>query len=137
MTTTDRTDIIAILQAHHDLLGVDKARVTELINEISNVYATDLIKSPTVTNTVNAVEEVTNIRLTAMQIADRERYLVEARQLMCYALREHCGLTFKTIGRIIDRDHATVIYGIKQVQNNPRIFEGWQKKVEGIVNGIK
>jgi chromosomal replication initiation ATPase DnaA len=137
MTTTDRTDIIAILKAHHDLLGVDRQRCIELITSLNGLYATDEDKSPDIAQVVKAVEKVTGTQLATMQVKHSAREMVEARQIMCYALREHCGLTFKTIGRIIDRDHATVIYGIKQVQNNPRIFEGWQKKVEAILNGMK
>jgi len=134
MTTTDRTDIIAILQTHHDMLGVDRQRVTELISSLNGLYAIDEDKSPDIAQVVKAVEKVTGTQLATMQVKYSKREMVEARQIMCYSLREHCGLTFKHIARIVDRDHATVIYGIKQVQNNPRIFGGWQKRIETILN---
>jgi len=95
------------------------------------------VKAPTVAKTVKAVEDVTNIRLTAMQIADRERYMVEARQVMAYALRRHCGLTLKDIGKVLGRDHATVMYSLGVVNNNQRVFRDRLERVELILNGAK
>jgi chromosomal replication initiation ATPase DnaA len=134
MTTTDRADILAILQSHHDMLGVDRARIKALIKEMGSVYATDPIKSPSVAKTVKAVEDVTNIRLTAMQIEDRERYMVEARQVMAYVLRRHCGLTLKDIGKVLGRDHSTVMYSLSVVSNNQRVFRDRLEQVEAILN---
>jgi hypothetical protein len=37
MTTTDREDILAILHAHHDMLGVDRKRVKELIETATKI----------------------------------------------------------------------------------------------------
>ena len=137
MTHEQQAEIIAILKQQHDMLGVDKARIKALIKEMGSVYATDPVKAPTVAKTVKAVEDVTNIRLTAMQIADRERYMVEARQVMAYALRRHCGLTLKDIGKVLGRDHATVMYSLGVVNNNQRVFRDRLERVELILNGAK
>jgi chromosomal replication initiation ATPase DnaA len=122
MTTTDRTDIIAILKAHHDLLGVDKARAAQLIEAMGGTYATDADLTPDLAVAVRAVESVTGITLAAMQVHDRERRFVEARQLLAHTLREHCGMLMREIGEVMGRDHATVIHCLRTVENNPKIF---------------
>lgn len=40
----------------------------------------------------------------------RERHLVIARQVYCHLARKYTRSTFKQIGSIINRDHATVIH---------------------------
>jgi len=47
---------------------------------------------------------------------DRTRHLVIARQIYCYLARTYTRSTLKQIGSIINRDHATVIYGNKQTK---------------------
>ena len=122
MTITDRADILAILHAHHDLLGVDRKRVKELIDTVGSIYATDPVDRPKAAKAIKAVEQVTNYTLLSLQTKAAQRQISEARQIMAYTLYEICGLTFEDVGRMINRNHATVMYCVRQVENNPRIF---------------
>ncbi len=47
---------------------------------------------------------------------DRYRDYVIARQYVFFLLRKIMKLTYKSIGEIFGKDHATVIYGIKKTQ---------------------
>jgi chromosomal replication initiator protein len=47
---------------------------------------------------------------------DRARHLVIARQIYCNLARTYTRSTLKQIGSIINRDHATVIYGNRQTK---------------------
>ena len=47
---------------------------------------------------------------------DRARYLVTVRQIYCHLARTYTRSTFKRIGSIINRDHATVIYSDNQAK---------------------
>ena len=46
----------------------------------------------------------------------RKRELVIARQICFYCLREN-GFTYKTIGKLMQRDHATIIHGFETVRD--------------------
>lgn len=47
----------------------------------------------------------------------RVRELVEIRQCMWHVLYEREKKSYAHIGRFFDRDHATVLYGVKKVQD--------------------
>jgi chromosomal replication initiation ATPase DnaA len=65
-----------------------------------------------------------NINVTDFLSSSRKRYLVEARQWVCYYFTDYCRrmhLSKPTLGyigeQLGDKDHATVLHGIKVVQN--------------------
>jgi len=129
MTTTDRADILAILQQHHDMLGVDKSRIKALMATMSSVYTSDMVTEPHVLAAIQAVEQATNYTLFSIQIKDRRRPIVEARQIMAYILREQ-GLTLHEVGHIIARDHSDVVHSIKVVNDNPKIFSARIQEIQ-------
>lgn len=43
----------------------------------------------------------------------RKQDVVDARQLFCYVIKEKYGMSLANIGKIVSRDHATVIHSIK------------------------
>ena len=49
----------------------------------------------------------------------------DARAMLSYILRTHCGMTLAKIGRLIHRHHSTVACNIRKVKmwhDNPKIF---------------
>jgi len=60
---------------------------------------------------------------------DRHREKVEARQIICKYLRD-CGWTYISIGRLLDRDHATAMYSERNMNHlleyDKDIHEKWQ-----------
>jgi chromosomal replication initiation ATPase DnaA len=134
MTTTDREDIITVLQAHHDMLGVDKRRMKELIRVLSRTYVVDPVKNPNVSAIIAAVESVTNTPLIQMQVRRRHRPITEARQLLAYAIKHNSRMTLEQIGEVMGRDHATVIHCLRTVDNNPRIFSDRIKEIQTRLN---
>lgn len=52
----------------------------------------------------------------------RDSEIVRARQIYCY-MAKSLGYTYKKIGAIINRDHATVIYACKVVSNRKFDFK--------------
>jgi len=48
----------------------------------------------------------------------RHKQIVAPRQLAMYLLREDAHLSTPEVGRILNRDHTTVLHGIKQVIND-------------------
>lgn len=47
----------------------------------------------------------------------RKREIVEIRQIFCYFSREWSNVSLAKIGKLINRDHATVLHSHKQVKN--------------------
>lgn len=46
----------------------------------------------------------------------RRRQVVAARQISCYLLHELAGLSYPRIGRLVDRDHTTVMHSCRRVE---------------------
>lgn len=64
----------------------------------------------------------------------RDAEIVRARQIYCYLAKE-MGYTYKKIGAIINRDHATVIHGCKVVSNRQfdfRILADYNRVIDNI-----
>ena len=60
-----------------------------------------------------AVENVTGIPTEVMISADRHRHVAEARQHCYHLMRRYLQMTFEAIGKVFNRDHSTVMYGIE------------------------
>jgi len=129
MTTTDRSDIITVLQHHHDMLGVDKKRVKELINSVAAIQTTDRKKTP-VARAISAVEDVTGVTIAQIQSRNSKAPVRDARQIMAYILRNSCGLTLKVVGQYISRDHASVIWSVRVVDKRPEVFSARIKEIQ-------
>lgn len=60
----------------------------------------------------------------------------DARAMLSYILRTHCGMTLAKIGRLIHRHHSTVICNVRKVDlwlHNPKIFAKENYKFESII----
>lgn len=57
--------------------------------------------------------EACDIPLDVLLGQSREAWIVEARQGLMWVLRKRLGLSYPEIGRVMKRDHATVMHGVK------------------------
>jgi len=64
---------------------------------------------------LDAVHECTGIHVTQMQMKSRLRDIVEARQIYCFISRVETGLSLAVIGKVINRDHATVLHSMRSI----------------------
>lgn len=53
-----------------------------------------------------------------IKVANRHPGLVMIRQLMCYFLRQETKLSLRQIGLLLDLDHSTVMYSIKEINRD-------------------
>ncbi len=65
----------------------------------------------------NTIRGELGISETDFMSKSRASEIVEARQLTAYFARTKLGLTFHTIGRLMNRDHATAIAGIRRISD--------------------
>jgi chromosomal replication initiation ATPase DnaA len=49
--------------------------------------------------------------------------MIAARQVFCYLARHRCKRSYPRIGKVINRDHSTVMHGEWRVATNPERFE--------------
>lgn len=67
---------------------------------------------------LNIISEEQRITVSSIRSRVRHREVVGGRQLFCYIMREKFGFSFSKIGRLISRDHATIMYSNKSHKNN-------------------
>ncbi len=66
----------------------------------------------------------------------KEEILVEARQLACFFLREKLDLSLPQIGKIVNRNHATVLYSIRKVQDFLETDKEYSYRFDKLKNDI-
>ena len=65
-----------------------------------------------------AVARYYGVKADDLKARSRHKQIVEPRQIAMYLLREDAHLSTPEVGRMLNRDHTTVLHGIKQVAND-------------------
>lgn len=66
---------------------------------------------------IDAVLSVTGVERSSLWEYTRKRSPVRARQMLAAGLRFHAKLPLKEIGRIMSRDHSTIVHALDQHRN--------------------
>lgn len=123
----DVAEILAhrIVDNGHLISGVvNKIKTyTEIMNErvtikVAEKLLSDVLeKNKTPLSMVRAMSEKLGVSFDAVCSSSRTRGLVRSRQIMMTALKSSTKLSLSEIGNLIGgRDHATVLYSIKQIE---------------------
>jgi chromosomal replication initiator protein len=72
-------------------------------------------RTVTSTSILFAVARFYGVNADELKARSRHKQIVEPRQISMYLLREDAHLSTPEIGRLLNRDHTTVLHGIKQV----------------------
>lgn len=122
-------------------VGIKYIPIKKKLNRGINTVASEhLSKSQMLSNT-DKLESLLDficklLGVTVEEAKGNVRYaeIVRARQIYCYFARE-MGFTFSKVASIINRDHATVIYGCKVVENRQfdfKILNDYNKIIENL-----
>ena len=65
-----------------------------------------------------AVARYYGVKTDDLRARARHKQIVESRQIAMYLLREDAHLSTPDIGRLLNRDHTTVLHGLKQVASD-------------------
>jgi chromosomal replication initiator protein len=65
-----------------------------------------------------AVARYYGVKADDLKARSRQKQIVEPRQIAMYLLREDAHLSTPEVGRLLKRDHTTVLHGLKQVAND-------------------
>jgi len=92
-------------------LELTKERDQEIIREICSRY---------------------NVRWISVLSKSRVRVVVDARRLYCGLLRNVFGLKFEDIGKILNKNHATIVHNLQVHDNFVKILRSYKKNFEEI-----
>ena len=67
----------------------------------------------------------------------RLKQLVTPRHVSMYLVREHTELSFPEIGRVFERDHATVQHACKKIRTGVRSDADLRSQVEAILRTLR
>jgi chromosomal replication initiator protein len=67
---------------------------------------------------LTAVSRYFDVKIDDIKGKARHKQIVVPRQIAMYVLREDAHLSTPEVGRILNRDHTTVLHGLKQVAND-------------------
>lgn len=77
-------------------------------------------------------EEVFGVSEKVILSKDRRRQVVEARQALMYALHRS-NFKLHAIGKMLNRDHTTVMYGIEVVKNLQQTDKEFAEKLNKLI----
>lgn len=89
-----------------------------------------------VTKLIQEICRQLNVDEITLKSKSKKREIVIVRQAIFFLLRKNTTLTLKQIGKVFNRDHTTVIAGIKKIIDNMR-YEDVSKvvnKIDKIMN---
>ena len=102
---------------------------TDYVSQAKNISNTDKLES-----LLSVICKKLDVTVQEAKGTIRDAEIVRARQIYCYMAKE-MGYTYKKIGTIINRDHATVIYGCKVVSNRKfdyKILNDYNRVIDNI-----
>ena len=102
---------------------------TDYVTQVKSISNTDRLES-----LLSVICETLEVTVQEAKGTIRDAEIVRARQIYCYMAKE-MGYTFKKIGAIINRDHATVIYACKVVSNRKfdyKILNDYNRVIDNI-----
>lgn len=101
-----------------ELLKETEQKLAKLIGvrvKLSFEVIQDLQITPN--DVIECVSGVTNIPTREITGSSRIQRIVYVRHIAAYMMRYRLGMSFKKIGKILNRNHATIIHGVRVVQN--------------------
>lgn len=107
------------------------------INTVASEYSTKVQMLPNTDKLESLLDFICNLLgVTIEEAKGPVRYseIVRARQIYCYFARE-MGYTYQKVASVINRDHATVIYACKVVENRQfdfKILNDYNKIIENL-----
>lgn len=88
-------------------------------------------------NALKAVAAEFNVTVKDLVGASRTPSLIRARRAACMVLREYFQLSSVEIGKIVQRDHTTVLYTLRKCRHQCDIEVGFREAVSASLNRLR
>tara|TARA_R110000782_G_scaffold32849_1_gene79847 strand:+ start:93 stop:578 length:486 start_codon:yes stop_codon:yes gene_type:complete len=112
----EEIDIYTEVNERVDLTDIEKAIKAHALNRYRDRLESEIA---TVDTLINHVCSLRGVSRQALLGGTRKRNMVETRQIIWFLLRERVvnkKITLSELGKIFNRDHATALYGIGNIE---------------------
>ena len=110
--------------------GKQGITIDEVATLLSNHFSGGAMRRPTVSNIQKVVERYYNISHAELVGKKRSANITYARQIAIYLCRTLIDIPFNTIGMEFNRDHSTVMYSIRVVEEKVKESRGMNEEIE-------
>jgi len=76
------------------------------------------------------IEQVSKYYGLTIEDMKLNKSATKARGVLCYLLKEHTDMKISEIGKMLGKDHATVVYGIRRIEGDLRASKELQEEIE-------
>lgn len=126
----------------NSLLAQSTLTDAEINMDLVRRVVSSLVSAPERTVTVASIQEAVcnyyGLEPHMLQSNSRKREVVQARQIAMFLSRKYTKVSLTSIGEQIgNRDHATVLYAVKSIQNLVEVDKEVQYSVEAIESSLK
>jgi len=131
----DAEDIVKFLSSNPKLPNLTVISLNHRItSEFKNI---ELEQQKLSDNVLSAVSHV--VRLPVNDILKKSRYddIVEARFIYFWIVRKKYMFSFHLIGRFVNKDHATVLYGVNKAEEWMVTRKGFKERVAKCINKLE
>ncbi len=124
------------------LLAQSTLTDAEINMDLVRKVVSSLVSAPEHNVTVSSIQEVVcgyyGLEPRMLQSNSRKREVVQARQIAMFLSRKYTKVSLSSIGEQIgNRDHATVLYACKAIQNLVEVDKEVQRSVEAIESSLR
>jgi chromosomal replication initiator protein len=126
----------------NSLLAQSTLTDAEINMDLVSRVVNSLVSTPERTVTVSSIQETVcnyyGLEPRMLQSNSRKREVVQARQIAMFLSRKYTKVSLSSIGEQIgNRDHATVLYACKAIQNLVEVDKEVQRSVEAIESSLR
>ena len=88
--------------------------------------------TPTLEQVTDVICEYFNVSKEAIFIKSRKKELVYVRQILSYFCYHHCGKTYEEVGVFMGKNHATVVYSVRMINDLIDVYLDKREEVQKI-----
>ena len=92
----------------------------------------NFVKTVNPLDVLEVVAKETSVTVEDIISKTRVQNIAEARQLFCHVIRERYGIPFAKIGKLINRDHATILHSIKAHKNRHDVDKQYRELTRNV-----
>lgn len=93
-------------------------------------------QSRTPENIINEAANYFKVDVAYLMKDERTRLRVQARCMIFKVLRDHCRMGFLQIARLFDKDHTTIIHGVRKLEDLLDVYPEIALEYENLINHL-
>jgi len=109
-------------------VGLNPNTKARIISNKKIIVNTDMV--------LKIISEERSISIEELTSRSRIREVVECRQLFSHILRERFGYPYSKIGRLLGRNHATILYGNKVHESNYQYDKDYRSLCDRVMKRV-